>query len=179
MTATTHILGGMLAGELLCMAGGVPMQSAPMLLIGAVAGALLPDIDHRGSKVSRSSAANRLMSFAVSALTTHRGVIHTPVFIMAFIAALGVALRFVDIPESRVLLAGLAVGMLSHLALDTLNPSGIMWLWPLTRKRLHLASIRTNSLSEWVTASALLALDVQLAASRFPQLLGELERLMR
>ena len=53
-----------------------------------------------------------------------------------------------------------------------------MWLWPLTKKRFHLASIRTNSLLERVTASALLALVVWLAASCLPELADEIRRLL-
>ena len=137
MTAKTHILGGVLAGELVCIAGASSMLAAPALLTGAAAGALLPDIDHRGSKVSRSSAAGRAASFAVSTLATHRGVIHTPAFVLVFGAVLGAASLFTDWRFGGELLLGLLVGMLSHLVLDTLNPSGIMWLWPISRKRLQ------------------------------------------
>ena len=49
---------------------------------------------------------------------------------------------------------------------------------PLAKKRFHLASIRTNSLLEWVTASALLALVVWLAASCLLELAVEIRRLL-
>ena len=178
MTAKTHILGGILAGELVCIAGISTAVSAPALLAGAVAGSLLPDIDHRGSKISRSGAAGRVASLAVSAVTTHRGVIHTPAFILALGAVLGAASFFADWTLGPALLLGLMVGMLSHLVLDTLNPSGIMWFWPISRKRFHLASIRTNSLFEWVTATALLALDAWLAADCLPQLADEIGQII-
>ena len=178
MTAKTHILGGVLAAELICLAGRSSAISVPLLLAGAATGALLPDIDHRGSKVSRSSAAGKVTSFAVSALTTHRGVVHTPAFVLLCGVALGAVSFFANGLIGPALLLGLIVGMLSHLALDTLNPSGIMWLWPLSKKRLHLASIRTNSLFEWLTASVLLVADCYLASSFLPELLYEIKKLI-
>ena len=165
MTAKTHILGGFFLGGLLCLTGAVSTQAAPALLTAASVGALLQDIDHQGSKVSRSGAAGAIVSFAVSAFTTHRGVIHTPTFTAAFLAALSLALRLAGISDWLTILAGLGVGMLSHLMLDTLNPSGIMWLWPWTRKRFHVASVRTGSICELGAAVALLALDAWIAAS--------------
>lgn len=42
----------------------------------------------------------------------------------------------------------LEAGMLSHLLLDTLNPEGIMWLYPIRKQRYHLLGIKTNSTGE-------------------------------
>ena len=39
-------------------------------------------------------------------------------------------------------------GILSHLILDTLNPEGILWLYPFRKKRFHLLSIKTDSNGE-------------------------------
>lgn len=178
MTAKTHILGGLLAGQLAIVAGVSDSAAMLPLLAGAAAGALVPDIDHRGSKISRSSVAGRVTSFAVSGVTKHRGVIHTPAFILACGAALGLGAFFTRSGAGPALLLGLLVGMLSHLLLDTLNPTGIMWLWPLSKKRLRLASIRTNSLGELLVMAALLAADLLLAARFLPTLLDDLMRLL-
>ena len=178
MTAKTHILGGIFAGELVSVAGGIAITSVPVLLAGAAAGALVPDIDHRGSKISRSSAAGSITSFLLLALTTHRGAIHTPVFVLFCGLVLGALSFFSSGLIGPVLLEGLLIGMLSHLILDTLNPGGIMWLWPISRKKFHLTSIKTNSLGEWVCASALLAAVVWTANAFLPGIVDELEKLL-
>ena len=177
MTAKTHILGGVLAGELLCAAASAPVDNAAVLLAAAAAGALLPDIDHHNSKVSRSSKAGRVASSVACALTTHRGVIHTPVFILLCGAVLGALSFFADGLPGGALIAGLLVGMLSHLVLDSLNPSGIMWLWPVSRKRIRFAKIRTSSPFEWLVTAALLALVVGFAARFLPELVEQIRDL--
>ena len=168
MTGKTHILGGVLAGELTVAAAGIAPASVLPLLAGAAAGALVPDIDHRGSKISRSSIAGRVTSFAVSGVTSHRGVIHTPVFILACGLLLGAVAFFARNHVGQSLLLGLLVGMLSRLILDTFNPAGIMWLWPISKKKLHLASIRTNSLGELLVMAGLTVAIIVAAAYCLP-----------
>jgi inner membrane protein len=55
----------------------------------------------------------------------HRGFLHTPVI-------LGVALIGIYLVTKRSdICAAFGAGFLSHLFIDTLNPTGIMWLYPL------------------------------------------------
>lgn len=168
MTGKTHILGGALAGELAALAvGNTSPTVAAVLIGGSIAGSLLPDIDHVNSKVSRSSIVAQATSYAVSGVTRHRGFIHTPVFILSSVVLLSGASVF-GLPHGWLLTLALALGMLSHLILDTLNPTGIMWLWPLKKKRWHLLSIKTNSPIEWLVMLALAVIVLCLTATYLP-----------
>lgn len=151
MNYITHSLGGAAAGMIAISAGAViePSHQAG-IMAGAVLGALFVDIDHR-----RSWAGHKLPVCAaiMSGIFKHRGPIHTPVFIVAT----GIILIMLNqtalqefTPYSTYFIMGFIPGMLSHLVLDTLNVQGIMWLWPVWKKRLHLLPIRTNSMMETV-----------------------------
>ena len=169
MTAKTHIFGGVVAAELLCMTVGVqePRVVMPCCVVGAV-GALLPDIDHTGSRISRSLIFTHLLSVLLSALTEHRGIIHTPLFVLVFTAA--AVVLSAGLNHALLYSAVLGVGMLSHLVLDTLNPSGIMWAWPIRREHYSLANIRTDSLAEYLVFVLLLALAAVLADHNYIRL---------
>lgn len=55
----------------------------------------------------------------------HRGILHTPII-------LGIILIIIYLATKRpAICAGFGVGFLSHLFIDTFNPTGIMWLYPL------------------------------------------------
>nr|WP_074854632.1 metal-dependent hydrolase [Natrinema salifodinae] len=62
----------------------------------------------------------------------HRGATHTPLFALSVVAGLYAIGRFHDRNRDRsrsiALAAGLAIG--SHLAIDSLSPKGIPWLFP-------------------------------------------------
>lgn len=58
-------------------------------------------------------------------------------------------------PYARMGLVYLLVGILSHLLLDTLNPEGIMWLYPVRKQRFHLLSIKTDSVGELLVRAVL------------------------
>lgn len=162
MTYVTHALGGALAGAVVITAiGPADKVVGAAIMSGAVIGSLLPDIDHTRSKVSRSSAAAKLTSYAVSAVSKHRGFFHTPLFILilGFVSGIGI----LAVPAEFTMIAwsiyfGLLPGMLSHLVLDTCNPGGIMWLYPVNDKKYSILPIKTNSFGEAVTAVLLAAI---------------------
>lgn len=56
----------------------------------------------------------------------HRGILHTPIILGIILIILYFATKKPEI------CAGFGAGFLSHLFLDTLNPTGIMWLYPIT-----------------------------------------------
>lgn len=172
MTAKTHLLGGIIAGELLATLIGAPTwPDAAVLISGAAAGSLIPDIDHLNSKISRSNVASRVTAIAVSTVTHHRGFIHTPAFV-ALCALLLSSAAFLGLPHGWLLTLALAAGMVSHLILDSLNPGGIMWLWPVSRRRIHLVSIRTRSAGELLVTAALILLALWLAQRYLPEALN-------
>ena len=55
----------------------------------------------------------------------HRGVFHTPIVLSIILIGIFLATKRKDITMA------FGVGFLGHLFLDTLNPTGIMWLYPL------------------------------------------------
>ncbi|NBH61793.1 metal-dependent hydrolase [Anaerotruncus sp. 80] len=163
MTYLTHALGGALAGTaVIAILNPGDKVAAAAIMSGAVIGSLLPDIDHTRSKVSRSSAAAKITSYAVSAVTKHRGFFHTPLFVLILALALGTVINI--LPNDDFVLAawslyfGLLPGMLSHLLLDTCNPGGIMWLYPVSNKKLSILPIKTGSLGEIAVAIILAVL---------------------
>ena len=180
MTAKTHIVGGVLAAEALCLALGIRDPAVALPCSAAAAfGALLPDIDHINRRISRTSLATRAASLAVSAVTHHRGVIHTPVFILA-VAFLAAGVSYAGLPNGWQLTAALCAGMVSHLVLDSLNPGGIMWLWPVSKRRIHVASIRTGHVGEYLVLALLVVAAAALAGEALlPALADAARRMMR
>lgn len=80
-------------------------------VVWAMLGSVAPDID---------------ILFDYGFPFTHRGVLHTPLFVGFAMAALYLATRRTAVA------AGAGLGLLSHLFLDTFTYSGIMWLYPVT-----------------------------------------------
>lgn len=140
MTWKTHVVGGLLLSEAVCLAIGA--EAGTTLATTAVSGvmALAPDLDHPNSKPSRFGL-NRLIAYPLNSLFGHRGFIHSPLLWFS----LSIILVLCKLPVWLCL--GVFLGTLSHLILDTLNPSGIPWLYP-SKRRFHLASICTNSSAE-------------------------------
>ncbi len=117
----------------------------PTLLALAVAGALLPDVDHPQSWVGRRT---RPLSTLIGAMFGHRGLTHSA------LAVLGGAVLLVQIGTRHGAVAALAVGYLSHLAADMLTPRGLRLAWPL-RRSWGLKLCRSGSLMEPVVVLAL------------------------
>lgn len=79
------MIGGIQAGTLLSAAAdGGPMSFA-LIISCAALGSVLPDIDHAGSKLSRSDGFIGFVSGLLSKMTKHRGFTHTVpgAFVMA------------------------------------------------------------------------------------------------
>ena len=123
MMVRSHVVVGVAA-----WLAAAPLLHLPQLdpgaLVLAVAGALLPDVDHPQSWVGRRT---RPVSTIVAATLGHRGVTHSAVAVVALIALLAEA------GSRRITADALAVGYLSHLAADLLTPRGLRLAWPLRR----------------------------------------------
>ncbi len=110
----------------------------PLYLSLAVAGSLLPDLDHPKSWVGRRS---RPISTVAAAILGHRGVTHSAV------AVLGLGALLLHTGYRRGEVSALVVGYLSHLAADMLTPQGLRLAWPL-RRTWGLPVCRTGSPAE-------------------------------
>ena len=158
MTYGTHLLGGALLGIAVMTAAGTDQSAAAGILGGAVVGALLPDIDHTRSKISKSNLGTSIVSDIVSLFTKHRGIIHTPICMI--ILAMLCSILMVVVPKDMHAIAveiaeGILIGYLSHLILDTLNPGGIMWIYPISKKHFYLAQIKTGTVGEVLVAGGI------------------------
>lgn len=140
MTGSTHLMAGVVCGAVLSL--NMPTPAAKGVVIAsAVIGSLFPDIDHPNSKISHKIP---ILPKIISLACGHRGIIHSPILYLPLL------LVFVLVQNNLIRLGvlGFLVGVLSHLVLDTLNPTGIPWLYPLTKKKFHLLSIKTGALGE-------------------------------
>ena len=109
MTKPTHCTGGLLCG---CILGVTTPTSIPFLLLGS----LLPDIDTGKSAIGRI--------FFWQSGKNHRCFFHSLLFLGIFIAG---SIKWTwCIPA--------AIGIASHILLDTLNTMPIQLLFPSNRK---------------------------------------------
>ncbi len=180
MNVHTHWVGGLAAGAV--VAPLAPAHAALVVLATAVFAAPLPDLDHPGSTYGRfvplpgvarihgqvepfrpGPFGNSRASLGQVGRRTpwgigwHRGGMHSLVATAASVVVLGVAAQLVYPGWGGEVALGVAVGMLSHLALDALNSMGQAWLWPFTphRFRLPWPRIPVGGLGEWAVLALL------------------------
>lgn len=110
----THAAVGYALAE--ALAGGRPLAGA--------LGGVLPDVD-------------LLFSPAWEYPFVHRGATHTLAFVMLVVAATAALDRDARTSSSAV---AVSAGLVSHLALDSLSPAGIAWLYPLADARVALGA---------------------------------------
>lgn len=137
----THLIGGLTACAL--------VSTEPSALIVAGAASLLPDIDKINSKIGRKLP---VLSIPINIIFGHRGFTHS---LLAAGLLYYLSLQF--LPEYVLIVT---IGYLSHLLLDSLNPMGVAWLWPLPF-RLRIPLIRTGSVLENVLLVGLILVLVK------------------
>jgi inner membrane protein len=148
MMVLSHVLVGGAAWVVAARLGGQPPGDA-LALGAAVAGSLLPDLDHPSSWLGR-----RLwpVSKPLALLLGHRGLTHS------LLAVVG-GLMLIRAMEPGTILSRLveplAVGYLSHLAADALTPAGVPLLWP-WRQRFALPVCSSGGLMEMAAVAAIL-----------------------
>ena len=144
MMYKTHIVGG-----LMLTLGSVPILNMldvkpnglgeVGLLFGcALVGSLLPDIDHPNSKINKFNPLSALICMAIQ----HRTITHS-LLLMGVVSLIGLLLKF-----NLWAVLGLNIGILSHLLLDMMNPTGVPLFYPY-KKKYHVCRICTGSAGEW------------------------------
>lgn len=147
MQGRTHLLAGAAIG--LSLSHGLDIVPALAMVGAAAVGALLPDIDHPRSMISRRVG---LAGAPVRLLVRHRGVLHSGV------AAALVVLAALALPQHlRTFGVAGALGFISHIVLDGLTVQGVPLFWP-RRGRVSLLPLRTGGLIERIGALGLLCL---------------------
>lgn len=154
MNGYTHKIGGTCAGLVAtCLALQEPFSPekltvAGLVVAGAALGSLLPDIDHKNSTISKK---HKITSWIMTHLFEHRGFTHAPLIQMLFVAILfylGKNLGGVIGYSYLGFVVGLGIGILSHTLLDWLTVGGVPLLYPFTKRRFHLMSLKTSKHSK-------------------------------
>lgn len=154
MTGKTHMLGGIAFGAAGAVIANIvlpetlPNAQAGVLIMGSAVGALIPDIDHPSSIISRKipliSILYRMVAFVDKCIAKifnakysmgHRGITHSLIPTTILLALL---LVFGKDLQVFLLLLGLIIGCYSHIVFDMLNPSGVPIFLPFSRKRVRL-----------------------------------------
>lgn len=96
---------------------------------GAVVGGLLPDIDHPKSYLGNIIAP---ISAVIMATCGHRTITHS----LLFMAIVGVLASLYNVSFG----IGIAIGILSHIALDMITPgtNGVAFLYPFKKERIKI-----------------------------------------
>lgn len=142
MLARTHFWAGAITGIL---------TGAPANVVISGISSLLPDIDHANSWAGRRTP---VVSWSIQALFGHRGVMHSLLGALLVSWLVPVLAGYLGLSISREVVL---TGYLSHLALDTLTPGGILWLWPLPWK-IAIPLVRTGGGLEKAVVAPLLVL---------------------
>ncbi len=144
MMGTTHAAFVLLCYYVIAYFVGLPFD-VPMVLFLLIFGSLLPDIDHPRGFLARQSYLFRRTSRGISKFIRHRGIVHS--LLAGLIATAIVWVIAIFYRWETLAVACLFLGFVSHLAADSLNPTGIKWLQPFSKAKVK-DGIRTGSAAE-------------------------------
>lgn len=123
----THSIFAVLLFLLLKYPANLPWMAVPVCFLAA----LIPDLDHRNSKITNKTG---FVGRLVSMLFDTRGVIHSLIGLIAFFTLAYVITTNLNLNLGYAYAFGL--GYASHLFLDSLNPMGVAWFKPFNHSRL-------------------------------------------
>jgi len=144
MMGTTHAAFALLCYYVIAYFAGLPFDD-PMALTLLIVGSLLPDIDHPRGFLARQSYLFRRTSRGIGKFVAHRGIVHS--FLAAVVATTIVWVIAISYNLEVLAVACFSLGFISHLAADSLNPTGIKWLQPFSKAEVR-DGIRTGSTAE-------------------------------
>lgn len=143
MIHTTHILFGaflaMLFFRELPLLGTLNAHSMILIALGALAA----DLDHPNGYLSRGNW--RFLSMGVRTTTSHRGWTHSLFGAVFFSLFAGAVSWYYEKDISYTV--PFLIGYLSHLLSDSLNPTGVKWLWP-GKGKYRINLVKTGSKEE-------------------------------
>lgn len=170
MNYKTHKIGGICAGSIVvCSILPNPLNTlnsfdfgaisvASLVMAGSIIGSSIPDIDKRGSYISKKLG----VVSAIASLAGHRKFFHSPLFIIILSGILNyLALFFNGVYQSLYysLVIGITFGAISHLLVDSMTVSGIPLLYPITNKKIRIAKFRTKQ-DEFLVSSILVGVTI-------------------
>lgn len=118
-------------------------SSVPSVLLvgtaGLLIGALIPDIDHGNSYISKKL---KPVSRITSKVFKHRGWTHSVIGLVVMTYLVYIIFKFVDLEIYHLesLAKGFFIGVLSHIILDMLTPAGVSLFSPIYNKRIKLTT---------------------------------------
>ena len=157
MNYKTHINGGILLGLYVTsqMTDIQIVSTSTAIFLGAsVFGSLLPDIDHKSSYIGRRA---KTVSKAINKLAGHRKLFHAP---LLYLILYSTSMGLVSDKLIILFINGLFLGIMSHLILDSLTIGGLPWFYPLSKNKVSLAKIKTNSQIEYSFCSILMCFNI-------------------
>lgn len=121
---------------------------------GVLLGALLPDIDKRGTTISRRVP---ILPWVLSKVFGHRTALHSLLFValLYYVLPMWLPMAFV---------AGLVIGVISHLLGDMMTPQGIQLLWPVKVDIRLPVTFKTGGLIENVLCVLFIGMTAYQAA---------------
>lgn len=142
MKGFTHLAAGTCAGiaisQAVCPGNGT---ETVLVIVSTAIGSILPDIDVGTSKLGRRIP---VLSYTLQILFGHRGIFHSlllwaiPIMVLCF-----------TYPQHQLLFLCCGTGIVTHLLLDMLNPLGVPFLWPWS-KRFTVAGFHSGGLIDWL-----------------------------
>lgn len=142
MNGRTHLTLGIASGLWTSYSLQSPLPQAALIVVAAGIGALLPDIDHPGSKISHKARPARLLFMWFR----HRGLTHS-------ILGAGIVawLCYTLLPSDFALAVVLAYT--SHIWADMMTDRGVLLFYPLSYRPIgvpRFLTIRTGGAGEFL-----------------------------
>lgn len=142
MLAKSHVISSMIIA--VPLSSLVAQEYVMMFLVTVVIGSLFPDLDEKGSYLSRRVY---IVSYVISMFTTHRGHTHSILALVLYFIIGFLISKYFEVPLH--ILGGFLLGNLIHFTGDMTTKSGLTILYPFSKSSFHLLPknfrLRTNS----------------------------------
>lgn len=144
MTGKTHFIGGLAVGFATSYVFNFDTTLVNLgLWYGACGlGGLLPDIDHQHAPISKILFP---ISWAIRKKWSHRTMTHSLIFLFL------IPLLLLVFTRNLYIIMGIFTGILSHLIMDMLNPTGVPLFYPINKRKFRVAKVRTGGAYEGAT----------------------------
>jgi len=183
MTARTHDLAAITALGIVMLsqpAQTVTLGTALIAILANQIGGIVPDIDQPTAPFWRNLPVGKIFGKVTDKfLGGHRFLTHSLLGFALFTGLVYFLLAFLHpiMPHvnSHLVLIAFAIGMLSHLIMDTFTKEGVPWLLPIPIKfgfpPLKAWRITTGKLGEKIVFLSMLAFDIWYCVANYQSLL--------